>query len=401
MGGFYSVTMYLVAMAALLLVASTPALHWADAPPSDKPSRISALDGLRGFLAFSVFFHHAALSRHWILTGRWEASFSHFDGAIGPGAVAMFFMITGYLFWGKALKSRGRLAIGPLLLGRIFRIGPTYVVAFVLVMLLAGVATHFRLREPLTFVVREIAEWSLLGAGREIPINDYGNTWMLVAGVTWSLQWEWGFYLSLPLLAFCLPTRKRTYVAVALVIPASLFVSHVTYQPAFNLLAAFAIGMLCAAFSKPLAGRLRPVLSAAAIAAIIAALLCPHFETSSGWIRGLPILWLGAAFLLVSSGASIFGLLTSRAAKRLGDISYPVYLLQGIALLPLHATTIGRRLLIGGPLSYWCIVVTAAIALVALSTLVHVLIERPGIILGRAASDRVFRSPPTRADAPA
>lgn len=42
---------------------------------------------------------------------------------------------------------------------------------------------------------------------------------------------------------------------------------------------------------------------------------------------------LGAAFYLGSSGPILFGILTSQPARRLGDISYSVYLLLlGLAL---------------------------------------------------------------------
>ena len=70
--------------------------------------RISALDGLRGFLVIGVFLHHAA---HWymnIITGTWHGAPSQFYSNLGPACVALFFMITAFLFYGKILRNGGQ-----------------------------------------------------------------------------------------------------------------------------------------------------------------------------------------------------------------------------------------------------------------------------------------------------
>ena len=112
MWSFHSIPMYFVALAILFAVVATPAFKAADAPPSEKSGRVSSLDGLRGVLALSVFFYHALLTRQFSATGQWHQNASHFYDALGPGAVAMFFMITGYLFWSKVLKEQGPSSIG-------------------------------------------------------------------------------------------------------------------------------------------------------------------------------------------------------------------------------------------------------------------------------------------------
>ena len=38
----------------------------------DRANRFHAIDGLRGFLALGVFFHHAVISYFYYATGRWE-----------------------------------------------------------------------------------------------------------------------------------------------------------------------------------------------------------------------------------------------------------------------------------------------------------------------------------------
>ena len=338
--------------------------------------------------------------RLFVLTGRWELGTTRFYDAIGAGAVAMFFMITGYLFWGKVLKEPGRLDFPRLLLGRFFRIGPTYAVAVFGVLLCVMVATGCSLHVPISWLVREIAEWSVLGIGREVPINNDPTTWMVVAGVTWSLRWEWGFYLSLPILALLLRTPIRSRVAAIMSVPLIVVVTHLTWQPAPNLLIAFAVGVFCATLKRSKrANWINISFSLGAVAAITAAVSLPSFHTPAGYIRVLPVLLLGAAFYFISSGGSIFGLLTCRPAKRLGDISYPVYLLQGLILLPLRTTLAGQRLMTESPATYWCVVVLGAIVLACFANLVHGIVERPGIALGQSVIARLwgarFRSHPS------
>src|SRR5258708_2116203 len=118
--GFYSVWPYFTGMAVILLVASTPLLNWADTPPKAVPARVLTMDGLRGFLALGVFFHHAAIYHQYSQTGKWYLPPSRFYADLGPIGVAMFFMVTGYLFWTQMLKAEGKPNLAKLYLGRIF-----------------------------------------------------------------------------------------------------------------------------------------------------------------------------------------------------------------------------------------------------------------------------------------
>jgi peptidoglycan/LPS O-acetylase OafA/YrhL len=66
-----------------------------------------ALDGLRGFAALMVAVHHTAICRVWLKTGAWTDAGSFVPQMMGPFGVVLFFMLTGFLFWGKARASRG------------------------------------------------------------------------------------------------------------------------------------------------------------------------------------------------------------------------------------------------------------------------------------------------------
>ena len=74
----------------------------------------------------------------------------------------------------------------------------------------------------------------------------------------------------------------------------------------------------------------------------------------------------------------MFGLLTTRAARRMGDVSYPLYMLHGLVLSTLAV--------IVPPLPapvFWLVLAFAAIVAVALATAAHTLVERPGVECGQ------------------
>jgi peptidoglycan/LPS O-acetylase OafA/YrhL len=75
----------------------------------------------------------------------------------------------------------------------------------------------------------------------------------------------------------------------------------------------------------------------------------------------------------------------TRPAKRLGDISYGIYLLQGPILLLAFAPTTVRFAATTSVWGHWAIVLAAAAALVLVATPTHNLIERPGIKAGQRA----------------
>jgi peptidoglycan/LPS O-acetylase OafA/YrhL len=60
------------------------------------------------------------------------------------------------------------------------------------------------------------------------------------------------------------------------------------------------------------------------LSALLLAVLClfPSAYTAA------PIILLGGAFFLIANGASLFGLLNTKPAVRLGNVSYGLYLLQ-------------------------------------------------------------------------
>jgi peptidoglycan/LPS O-acetylase OafA/YrhL len=387
--GFYSSLPCVVTTALLLGLASTPLLRSADAPPTDLAVRVGTIDGLRGLLALAVFFHHAAIWHQYIIIGEWRPPPSRFYANLGPAGVSMFFMITGYLFWSQMLKTRGRPNFLKLYVGRLFRIVPLYLVLALIVLVSVGFATHWRLNESPFSVSNEVARW-LAGGVLDVPdVNAYHAS-LISASVTWSLSYEWMFYASLIVTAFFArnPLAGFLLPLVGLITVILLFYcGYRLFEAKIALL--FSVGMIAAAVREPLAsaalnGIPQWALSAVAIGA--AALAVMGFD---GMYGVAPELLLGVGFLLIVSGATLFGLLLTRPARRLGDISYGIYLLQGPVLLLAFSFPALRVASAASPAVHWSLAVIAAAALTAFATLTHSLVERPGIRAGRWASARI------------
>jgi peptidoglycan/LPS O-acetylase OafA/YrhL len=82
-------------------------------------------------------------------------------------------------------------------------------------------------------------------------------------------------------------------------------------------------------------------------------------------------------------GGTLFGLLLTRPAKRLGAISYGIYLLQGPIFFVLFAPASVRSAAAESAWVHWAVVMIAALALTLIATATHALIERPGVLAGQ------------------
>ena len=138
--------------------------------------RTETLDGLRGFLALSVFVHHFVITHRYLQSGIWDYPPSAFYTLLGQVGFGGFFMITGFLFWGKLLDARGRPDWWTLYLGRVFRIGPMYVVVVVL-MLFVGSWNAARYPIILGYDAQEHMSYAdlLIHQGRTPTVADGGE----------------------------------------------------------------------------------------------------------------------------------------------------------------------------------------------------------------------------------
>jgi peptidoglycan/LPS O-acetylase OafA/YrhL len=380
--GYYSVWPFFLEIAILMAIVSTPLFRAANSPPIPASNRVETLDGLRGFLALSVFFHHAAVYQQYLHYGIWGNPPSQFHTLLAQRGVAMFFMITGYLFYSQLLRAKGRPDWSRLYIGRIARILPLYWFAAALVLIGVGIHTGWHLQIPLSRLLGQIAKWSAGGAFQEAPVNGDVYTSHISAYVTWTLQYEWFFYLSLLVLAIPARWRWSGLLMPPVLLCLTILHEEIAAQPTkpWICVSLFLVGMSTAAFTfaKP------DLVARGTLASLtVVGLLALPFTIFSARYSALPVLVLGAAFLLIGSGADVFGILRTGPAKRLGNISYGIYLLQGPVFAAASAFETVRALDVGSPIGHWTVAMLEAIVLVSLATCTHRFIERPGIDLGR------------------
>lgn len=342
--------------------------------------RISSIDGLRGYLAFGVFLHHGCIWYFFLRSGQWTEPPSALYTQLGQASVSLFFMITGFLFTGKLLHTAPagtdwlRLYVS-----RVMRIAPLWLAVKVVVVLLALAVKRMH-----------------LDSDNPAHLTNTASTGLMTAGVTWTLYFEWTFYLLLPWLALVLQKRPSVlWLVLSVITVALLGWERINTIFAFTFLG----GMVAAGLVRihALQNLARSTLgSVIAVVLLVAAYAC--FETA---YAPFPTLLLGMAFVLIAAGASLFGLLNLRLSRVFGEITFSVYLLHGLLLYIAYRLIAGLD--VASNLSfaaYWWVAAAVTPCLVALSYVTYRYLEMPAMHQTSALTawvrQRVLRQKPAR-----
>lgn len=378
---------YFFVIGVLLVFAKSPFFNLADASWHSATSRTVNIDGLRGILALSVLTQHAALLHNSLIGLNWQVPIPNLFNQAGQASVSLFFMITGFLFWRKAVEANGRLSWGKLYVTRFFRIAPVYYFSMAIVLFVVFYASHFHLRESPAILMKEIFPLLLAGFYKVGHyINGYTDAATINASVTWTLRYEWEYYLLiLPVSAiFARRAGWHIWYAVAgFVLLTIITIRSPSSHSAIALLEFFG-GMLCASiqerFRFAMGKRLNFMLS---FVVLFLLMLLVFFETA---YQTAPFLILWGIFLLITSGCSVFGLLASRAARRLGELSFGIYLLHGIVLHAFFNSQGVSHFARSSTPYFWVMIVLVGMTSVLVAMAAHLLVEVPGINFGRNLS---------------
>jgi len=335
-------------------------------------ARYATIDGIRGFLAFGVFVHHYVITWVGLRYGLWGAPLHNFENELGKGSVAIFFMITAFLFWGRTCAKRG-LGLKKFFVSRLFRIYPLYLVFVSLLFVAVAYESNWTAVEPTSAIAKEAVKWFFF----HMPIiNQHQDK--LFGGVAWTLQYEAWFYLSLPLLAIVFLQEKALWKrALAAGAAAGLFVfNHLSIATA----CAFLGGIVAVYWSLD-AQRAKLARSKTATWIALGCLACVGLFLYDPFnLAGIALLTV--FFVVISSGNSLFGLLSLPGARWMGEISYSIYLGHGIVLwLVMNVLT---RIPKFHPSVLWLAGVGIGMTplIVLLTSLSYVFIERPCIAMG-------------------
>lgn len=335
----------------------------------ESKERHDVLDGLRGLLAFGVFFQHAVTNYSYFNTGIWKITDVKFYRHLGGESVILFFIITSFLYWSKAIRKKGEIDVPELYRSRILRLAPMYLFTAGIVTVLALWVTEFDLQSLRGFV-HDMFSWLSLGLQTTTHVN--GVTIIpFNAGIHWTLHFEWVFYLLLPITAIALKNREMRYLSIPLLI-------YLFLAPDRGYWMIFFFGMVAAHIVH----------------------WYPELPwRNKWWLTIIPILGLSAVyviqykpysilqyfvtlfvFLSFVYGNDLLGLLRLSVMKFLGTISYSIYLMHGIVLyVVLHLANNFKPITEHTPLMYWYLILVAGVLTVAVSAVTYRYVEHPFI----------------------
>lgn len=344
-------------------------------PPQKADSRYQTIDGLRGYLALFVFIHHASVWHLFMATGEWTVPDSNLYTHLGQISVTFFFMITGFLFYGKLLGKDAKAIDWPkFFVARTLRLGPLYVAAMIALMTLVFLQSGANLVDSPGYILRSIARWMLFTIPGAPSVNGVYAP-MLIAGVNWSLPYEWYFYLAVPLLAFV----RRIQVPWPFMLAGVAMMTFAFANGASTVFMSIFGGGIAAAYAVRNAAFVSFARSkvASLLVMVLVGTVVILFDTAYQYP---PLIILAVAFSLIAGGADLFGALRARPSHVLGELSYSIYLLHGMLLFVTFKYVTGYEVARSmSAVSYWAVVGAVVPALLIISKLAFHAIELPSM----------------------
>lgn len=354
----------------------------------DENGRFDTLDGLRGLAAILVAIHHSFFFYWYTKNGEWSINYiggGHIQilvDYLGKGSVSIFFMITSFLFWGKILCRVDTINWREFYIKRFLRIAPLYIVIvlFSIFYVMLTVKTPFDIYP----YIRASFYWLTFDFFGTPNINGFPLSKSIVAGVFWTLSYEWMFYFLLPVFSVFAVSKKSSMFIVCMMLAIFVFIYgfniEIRLWPQIHVLC-FIIGAACAHIYKFYHGFIKnlksPVFSVIAVAALG---VCIYLFDAP--YSHVPTILIGIAFMIISSGNSVFGFLKIKSMKMLGTISFSVYLLHGITYTVLFSP------MIKSGVSFLVAIAITIPAILALSTASYLLIERKFMLKDRLTTER-------------
>jgi peptidoglycan/LPS O-acetylase OafA/YrhL len=259
--------------------------------------------------------HHAVMAHSAVTTGYVGAPKSNFANQMGSMAVAIFFIISSYLFCSMIANPDRKIDIVRFFEGRVMRIVPLYVACVAILFAIAFYVSGFHLLVKPAELGREIGAMATFGFVPNTTLNGVGLANLL--GQRWTLSYEWMLYMLIPFLAFAVRKIGTIWAGVLVLALLSYF---------DGLFAFFAVGAAAVELQKLEGQWLRLGIKCAGLVGLPLFAVVSH--QSHNWIAAVPLTFFFVALL---QGGWGFRWLESRPLALLGLISYSVYLTHGIS----------------------------------------------------------------------
>ncbi|PZM81162.1 MAG: hypothetical protein DKT66_18225 [Candidatus Melainabacteria bacterium] len=338
--------------------------------------RNKTLDGLRALAAVGVAASH--INQH-VCAYSGATGVPHIGNHVEIVGVQMFFALTAYLFTDRAL--RGRIQPLQFLSGRIRRIIPLYTFA---VAAAIGIATLYtlNLQTSLAQSVKEIFKVYTYGFWVHHAISFKGFNMLRLLCVAWTLSYEWAFYLLL-IPASMIWSRYRVAMFAIIAVAVGLVINQYSYKSEQVIWPFFFPGVIAAFLNyylpKPPAA-VRQIASVASIAFFVLMITTPGYWTA------MKLGYAVCLFLSVYYGQA--PLLNWKPLQSLATVSFSVYLLQYLLLGPAALYINHNPEIFSNQAIKVASVFSVMIALIPVSFLTYLFIEKPFMTRGASGSER-------------
>ncbi|MTD39941.1 acyltransferase family protein [Erwinia sp. CPCC 100877] len=340
-------------------------------------NRFETIDGIRGIAAILVVTHHSILANINAITGSWKfpsasesniLTLTYFKNS-GPVGVILFFMITGFLFSGKIIKSGGKIDYINFYIKRFLRIAPLCYFS-VVVMLIISLPLTFNTPIDILDAFRKFFGWLCFyflkyeGFSLEYPYS------RLNGGVFWTLAIEWKVYFLMPVISVFISKKRNAAIFSCTTIAISWIISQagLITEMDSSIIISFALGTMSYVISS--------------ITSISSNINKPIYSIATIIVLGYELLFAGSiyspihamilfiAFVIMSSGNSVFGVIKNKPIKTIGVISYSIYIMHCIIL-----NLVNRFM---APLvDYVWITILSSILIVIVCSCTYIYVERP------------------------
>lgn len=344
--------------------------------------RYPEIDGLRGYLAFFVFLHHSYIWQVYLKIQNWEDPASNLFNQFGETTVVFFFIITAFLFTTKLFNNKtGEIDWSDYLKSRFYRLFPMYFFSACIVFIMVAYLTNFTANVPFIENLKSILSWLFFNISKKnSDINGLHNTFIMNAGITWTLPYEWTFYFLLPLIALWFKIKVNLKAVLGFTAAAAIIM--IINKSSLRHFMPFVGGIIVAILlnTKKFEGVLKQ--KKYTILAILLLSLSVYFF--NGGRKPVQIVISSVVFLIIASGNSFFGILSSKFSRKFGQITYSLYLLHGILLFIIFNFIIGldkARTLTD--IEFWLIIAATIFPLLLICQLTFKYIELPLMSLAK------------------
>ncbi len=380
MDGILKFGMTLICFEISILTAKLISRHHSFAFLALRQGRYGSIDGLRGFLAISVIFHHFIITWYWKVGGKWARPPEDYYQNYGKVSVAVFFAITGFLFISKILKDSGKINWIEFYESRIFRIYPLYIFSIIIITIIIF-SSNLKLEVSLGEIIKGYTQWLTFHKPSGIG-NKFLDTKLVIGGVDWTLQYEWLFYLFLPMIAIAIVRLGRFGGLFLFVACVYLFNKPMQIDSLdTTFLIFFAVGGLSAYLNKyyktPNSIIKSKLISSLAALALAFAIFRPiTFDL-------VHVVMISLFFIPIALGNDLFGLFSLPSSRLLGEISYSIYLLHCIVLylaFSVFNVAVIKNISLQEYLFFMPVI---CVVVILISAITFVSIEKPSIDFGR------------------